>query len=232
MSFSSAVTLSLRRGADVVAVRLHRASSLTYVRPKSSDIECLLQVLANKEYLLPFDVTPRVIVDAGANIGAASLFFADKYPDARIFALEPEESNFQLLKLNCAHLPNVTPIRAALWPKSGHVTVTDPSAAKWAFTVREETGLQGEISGVTVTELMQQYGLEQIDLLKLDIEGAEKEVFGSGPTPWLDHIGIIAIELHDRFKPGCAEAFYSALHGRSFEQELRGENVIVRLKSL
>lgn len=55
-------------------------------------------MLLNAEYAWDTAVRPRVIVDAGANIGLASLFFANKYADAKIIAIEPEEHNFKILK--------------------------------------------------------------------------------------------------------------------------------------
>jgi FkbM family methyltransferase len=178
---------------------------------------------------LPFVVNPKVIVDAGANIGGASLYFAHKYPNAKILALEPETSNFVLLKHNCAAMENIVPIQAALWAQSEYLTLADPDAEKWCFTVKPSCDGEQNIRGMTIEELMQEFGVDHIDLLKMDIEGGEKEVFGSGPTPWLDHVYTIAIELHDRYKPGCAQAFYAALQGRRFFQAVRGENIIVKL---
>ena len=71
-------------------------------------------------------------------------------------------------------------------------------------------------------------GLKQIDVLKLDIEGSERELFLKDTT-WLNHVSIIAIELHDRYEPGCTRAVYQKLVERQFRQEVRGENVFIRL---
>jgi FkbM family methyltransferase len=229
MPVSSVVLLIFQRHAAVVDVVLRRTRSACRLRPGSSDEDCLGQVFVNEEYRLPFALNPNVIVDAGANIGGASLYFAYKYPGAKVFALEPEPSNFALLKHNCAAIDNIIPIQAALWAQSEYVALTDPDAEKWSFTVTASSDREQDIRGMTIEELMQEFGVDHIDLLKMDIEGAEKEVFGSGPTPWLDHVSTIAIELHDRYMPGCAQAFYTALHGRRFLQEVRGENVIIKL---
>jgi FkbM family methyltransferase len=229
MPVSSVVLMMLQRHAAVVDVVLRRTRSVCRLRPRSSDEDCLWQVFVNEEYLLPFPLNPTVIVDAGANIGGASLYFAYKYPDAKILALEPEASNFALLKHNCAAMKNIIPIQAALWAQSERVTLTDPDAEKWRFTVTPSCDGEQNIRGMTIEELMQEFGVDHIDLLKVDIEGAEKEVFGSGPTTWLVCVNTIAIELHDRYMPGCAQAFYEALHGRRFFQEVRGENVIIKL---
>ena len=72
---------------------------------------------------------------------------------------------------------------------------------------------------------MSEYDLKWVDLLKVDIEGAEKEVFGS-PDEWIGSVGAIAIELHDRFKPGCSRSFFAAVTAFPVEQTC-GENVFV-----
>src|SRR5207249_6306160 len=117
-----------------VAVPLKAIASVCRIRQWSSDLECLEQIFVHEEYSIPFTLKPRVIVDAGANIGAASLYFAHKYPEAKIFALEPELSNFQLLEENCATHPNIVPIRAALWSQTENVALADPNADNWAFS--------------------------------------------------------------------------------------------------
>jgi FkbM family methyltransferase len=128
-------------------------------------------------------------------------------------------------------MDNVILIRAALWSKSEPLTLVEPAAEKWAFSIKRSKDHDGEVAipGITMDDLMRQFDISRVDLLKVDIEGAEKEVFGSGTTSWLDRVSTIAIELHDWKKPGCAMAFYSALIGRNFTQTIRGENLIVRL---
>lgn len=65
------------------------------------------------------------------------------------------------------------------------------------------------VRGITVEELMREHGLESIDLLKVDIEGAEKEIFEKC-SPWIDRVRAIAVEVHERFKEGCAESVSTA----------------------
>jgi FkbM family methyltransferase len=160
------------------------------------------------------------------------VFFSERFPAAHIIALEPEQSNFDLLRRNVANRRNVTCLKKALWSESGMVTVLDPGQGHWAFRTHDgneprssRERVIGRVACVTVTDLMRSYGVDRIDLLKIDIEGAEKEVFESS-APWIDHVDAIAIELHDRFKRGCAKAFYDATAG--FDREVhRGENVFV-----
>jgi FkbM family methyltransferase len=213
-------------------VSIRNISRKVTIRIGTSDLICVLKVFLVEEYTLPFDMSPNVIVDAGANIGMATLYFAQRYPDAKILAIEPEESNFALLKLNCSHLPNVTFLRAALWPIKRELAFANTNAEKWMFSVVEArgAGLQpNSVPSITMPEVMSQLGVSHLDLLKIDIEGAEKDLFSTAQEEWLGKIGMIVIELHDRFSDGCARAFYSAVSKHNFSQEVKGENIFVKI---
>ena len=215
----------------VIQVYLKPAQGHVWIRPGTSDVECLKKVFLEIEYALPFDFSPRLIVDAGANIGMATLYFASKFPNAKIVAVEPEQSNFEILYKNCAHLPNVTLIQAALWPLEEPVWIENPADDKWSFAVSRSAvsaahGLS--VPAVTVSTLLQKSGCEQIDWLKLDIEGAESELFSTNVEPWIKKVKIITIELHDFVREGCSRAFYSAIMKRKFKQVTRGETIIVK----
>jgi hypothetical protein len=70
-----------------------------------------------------------------------------------------------------------------------------------------------------MSTLFEEMHVEAADVVKMDIEGAEKEVFETGD--WLKKVRCLMIELHDRYRPGCSEAVNSAMHG--FSQLQRGE---------
>lgn len=204
------------------------------LRTGSSDVACFEKVFIDREYADPFETTPLTIVDAGANIGMASLFFSENYPDARILAIEPEPSNVELLRKNCAGLPNLTIVQAAVWPVKKDLAIKDPGAEKWAFSVAESNGNSSgkavKIPAITIPEIIDRFGFERINLLKLDIEGAEKELFARDAESWMSKVDLIVIELHDRYVQGCSQEFYRALQAFDFQQEVRGENLFVQLR--
>lgn len=192
-----------------------------HLRIDTSDFCSYRDVLISKtkcyEPNIP-DFAPKVIVDVGAHIGMASILFALKYPSARIIAIEPESSNFAALVRNTAGYNAIMPIQAALWHQDGDVRL-GPSKAhvKGAFAVTQN-GAQ-KVRSVTMETLMREAKIDSIDLLKMDIEGAEKEVFDS--ATWMSKVQVLAIELHDRLRPGCGEAVRSAC--KDFCPEENGE---------
>ena len=206
------------------------------IRLGTSDLEVYTDIYLQKEYEWDFRPSPKVIVDAGAYTGLSTSFFATRYPDATIIAIEPDNENFELLVLNTAQHPNVTTIHAALWSESGTVSLVDPGSGAWGLRILEsdnssltakgnESHDSRSIRAVTIADIIQDYDLPKIDLLKIDVEGSEKEIFDNS-RPWIGAVDAICIELHDRFKAGCAPSFFKAVDDFSIELR-RGEDVLV-----
>lgn len=230
------VALRDRRGASGEIVLTWPGFAAPFVlRAGGSDVLTFHQVIADNGYAMPFDLDaePTVIVDAGANIGLSSVWYAQRFPRARILAIEPEPDNFAQLLRNVATYPNITPVRAALWPTSGEVRLSDPRTGSFGFRVEGPAAVEaavvdgeGLVPAVSVPQLIAEHGLSTIDILKIDIEGAERPLF-EGDTSWLESVEVIAIELHDRFEPGCRPAFDAAT--RDFVvREVRGDETFVR----
>jgi len=200
------------------------------LRIPSSDVETYKQVFIDQEYDFLVKTQPKVIIDAGANIGLASIYFANKYPSAKIIAIEPEQSNFEMLKENVTPYPNVIPIQAALWNKNEEINLIDPGHGKWGFMTdmkNSSVSLPGKtchkVTAMTIDKIMNDYDLKKIDILKIDIEGAEKEVFDD-TSSWIEKVDSLIVELHERIKAGCNRSFYCGSNG--FDNEWKDdENV-------
>ena len=195
------------------------------IRIGTTDEGAYQQVLLEQQYAIDLPVSPSVIVDAGANVGTTSIYFAHRYPKARIIAIEAEASNFALLSRNVQPYARITPIHAALWSQDGEMSLSLPEAdtgsfEKWAFFVHEGPGVP--VRTISMRSVMNEMKITSIDVLKVDIEGAEKEVFES--CDWIDAVGCVMIELHDRSKPGCSAAVSSVMQGFSMSQ--KGETTI------
>lgn len=199
-----------------------------FLRTRTTDIPTYKKIFVDGEYDLDLAQPPRTIVDCGAHIGMASVYFAQRFPAARIVAIEPEPRNFALLARNVKTYPNITPIRAALWNDDTELDLVDPHHGTWAFRTEAlksnaAWGSLGRTPALTLDRIMAAYTIDFIDILKIDIEGAEKEVFENAAS-WIDKVGVIAIEIHN-WRPGAPEAVDAAAGG--FElRERQGENTL------
>jgi FkbM family methyltransferase len=228
--FARAINAKVTRSTGYCSVRRLDYQYPFRLRVPSSDVDAYEQIFINQEYDFALEKEPKVIVDAGANIGLASIYFANKCPEAKIFAIEPEISNFELLKENVRPYPQVIPIHAALWNRSEELILTDPGLGKWGFMTENKNEIASQsrvachpVMAVTINDLLDDYGLESIDILKVDIEGAEREVFEDSSS-WIERVDSIIIELHERLKIGCNRSFYCG--SRGFHKEWQqGENV-------
>ena len=183
------------------------------LRVPSTDVPTYKHVFVRKEYRFEGEVAPMTIVDAGANTGLASIYFANRYPGARIIAIEPEQANFELLVKNVELYPNVIPVQAALWKNNDQIELVDPGLGDWGYMTRNRDDdrelsqeVRHSVQAMTIDRVMEQFELESIDLLKLNIEGAEREVFEYSEA-WIDRVNAMVVKLHDRMKPGCESSF-------------------------
>lgn len=127
-----------------------------------------------------------------------------------------------------APYPRVKTLQCGVWPRTAKLIIENRRAKSWAFRVREaKRGEQG-FAAVGLAELAEQHPSGCIDLLKLDVEGSEKELF-EDPTchRWLARTRMIFIELHDRIKPGCTDAMEKAIESYNFKRMYCGSNLIL-----
>lgn len=204
-----------------------------YIRAHSSDEYTFQQIFIQKEYEFPVDKKIGSILDAGANIGLAALFFAQKFPAASIICLEPEPGNFSLLQKNTENYPNILPVQAGLWSKSAFLQVIDEGLDNWGFTVKEcSADTPGSIRAVSMADLLAGYSLEKFDLVKLDIEGSEKEILDAADAAnWLASCSVLVIELHDRMKPGTSASLFKAVQNKEYLFDVKGENLLFHFRN-
>lgn len=216
-----------RRDATI-SLRVPQVHTRVHLRPKSTDAHAFWQVFIAGDYDFPIGTQPVFIVDAGAHIGFATLYFLHRFPDARILAIEPETSNADLFAVNTSAYQNIQLHRAALWKEHRLLNIENPDADSWSFRVQESDNRSGGINAITIADILEVNS--HIDILKLDIEGAEKELF-SGDNGWLKNVGMIIIEFHERYAPGSTRMITDAMHEYGFSKVLeKGENVIFQAR--
>ncbi len=195
------------------------------VRPATADMATIDQFLLGPYMPSSSGTPPSSVVDCGANVGLASRYLKQAFPEAKVIAIEPDQENFKLLSANLNGLPECHPVLAAVWPVDGFVELERDGLRHSAFRTKATNGSTGSVEALSIPAIMKRFGLESIGLLKIDIEGAEQELFSAPDLTWLEKVDRIAIELHDLFKPGCGNAFFKAMAKADWTYRVYGEVV-------
>jgi len=207
-----------------------KISKALFLRNNTSDFATFEQIFINKEYSINFNFEPKVILDCGANVGFAAIFFKNIFPDAKIISIEPDSSNFNLLKLNTKDYQRVSCLNGAIWNKDTNLVIKDLGLCKWGFMIEESSDTNlGSIKAYTIESIMKMFDINQIDIIKIDIEGSEKELFECNFEKWLPNTKMIIIELHDSMRAGSSKSFFKALSNYDYSLDFKGENIIINM---
>ncbi len=193
---------------------------------RTQDMPMLFEIFKREDYRLPIEKSldeAAVVVDLGANIGLASVFFQQNYfPNARFVAVEPSPKNLVLLQKNLANaVPKSEIAPVVVNDKMGLVRIDDgevgfnvhiieqKNAKNAAYTegasfelkiqnsklMGDETAEGTEVVALTMLKIMKDLHISHVDLLKMDIEGAEKAVLRDAAA-WLPKVKFLVVELH------------------------------------
>lgn len=202
-----------------------------YLRNGTSDMFVYKQILVDNEYDLDLGFVPQVILDCGANIGLASIYFKRRYPLSKVICIEPESNNFELLKKNVENIEGVYCHKSAIWDVSQDLSVNDIGNGYWGYIVSPNNDSScNEVRSIGIYEIMQMYDIDTIDILKIDIEGSEVELFRSNYDLWLPKTKLIIVELHDELKAGCSKSLFTALKEYDFKVSALKKNLVIDLR--
>jgi FkbM family methyltransferase len=212
------------------SLRLRNSPHPFHFRHYTSDSLVLRQVLTGREYACPIaSADPRLILDLGANIGCASVWFLTRYPNAHVIAVEPDSGNFAVLRRNLEpYRERVTLVQGAVWPTDGPLRVVRETrnGLEWSYQVRPcAEGESSDVEGFSIGRLLSRAPQPRVDILKIDVEGAELKLFSAPSNPWLDAVDNIFIELHG---PDCDQTFSRAMSGYRYDRSQSGELAICR----
>jgi FkbM family methyltransferase len=173
----------------------------------------------------------RFIVDAGANIGDETVRFRFFHPDATIVAIEPASDNFRLLELNTAADPKIHRVHGGLWSKDCLLQVASgPTNEGFRVSeVRDGQNNQSAVPAISVETILQRFQASEIDILKLDIEGSEFELFSSHASGWIRNVKVFIFECPDNDRPGTTMVIFDALKRLDLEYRcfVIGENIVL-----
>ncbi|GAA4278507.1 FkbM family methyltransferase [Aquimarina mytili] len=191
-------------------------NSQIHLRKNTKDHETFDEVFIDNIYNLPLPIAPKTIIDAGANIGLASLFFKMKYPDSAIALIEIDSGNLEMIRKNLKGYTNITILNKGLYNKHSYFKIFDPFNATNSFVIKESTQDDYDIESITIDQIIDDHSWDTIDILKIDIEGAEKNLFESNYQHWLPKVNVLMIETHDRMVPKCSITVMKALDEYDF----------------
>lgn len=198
-----------RRGALTVSLQ-GPGGPLAFTVPDYSGLKVLWEVFVDGEYAAAPEAPPRAILDLGANAGATCLYFRLRYPRARIVAVEPNPDLVPILHSNVDGL-GVEVLAAAVAPVEGSVDF-HPHAQSWHGSTALVHGAAVRVPAVALDDLI----AEDVDLVKIDVEGAELEVIPASRR--LPGLAAVIGEIHALKGSAEMERVLEALEG--FDVEL------------
>ncbi len=216
-----------RFGVDQVARRRGNAYRLSFrgielfVRPLTPDLRVVRTCLLGEfdQVLSRVGTRHGLIIDAGGYIGLTSILFARRFPGSKIVCIEPSSDNYGLAVKNCAPYANIEVMHRAVAARPGPIPMHDRGTGPWGYTAvgssadRPRMVPYETVDAITINEILERKGKAGVDLVKIDIEGAEYDLLKDRPD-WVAKADVIVVELHDRICPGASDAFAAATEGR------------------
>ncbi len=165
------------------------------IRRNESDYSVFSTIFLDRELDEFVPTSPNLIIDGGANVGYSTAYYANRYPNAKIIAVEPSPENCLRIKRHCADFKNVAVLEGGLWSQSGFLRIANPQDPAWAYRceIVDRAG-DDTFSAFTMDEVIADSGEPRCNLLKLDVEGAEEQLFSEGN--WIDRVDAVLVEVH------------------------------------
>lgn len=190
---------------ELLALHIKEIQSKIFVRRNSpTDKEVLAYVFGNTNgrYHLP---PPSIklsnhctILDLGSNIGLTIVHFKNVYPNSRVIGYEMDSSNYNIAKINCAEYSDVTLYNEAVWIHNETISYRS-NINPDSFSINSSNNNSVEsttVKAVRLMDIIEKNAVENIDYLKMDIEGAEMNIFQEKDLTWMRHVNAMNIEVH------------------------------------
>ncbi|MBT8557471.1 FkbM family methyltransferase [Polynucleobacter paneuropaeus] len=242
------MSLAIKR--TTVPIKLNESKILFSFRKDSiGDKGVIQQIFQNQDYniasweqgkkLLQYHceqskIRPSLIIDAGANIGASTVYFSIIFPNSFIFSIEPDTENWQLLEMNTAGLDRFN-FNGAIADIDGELIFEDPGRSDWGFMTKPVSASDTaknikKVKSISPASILAHSASQNTNplIIKIDIEGGEEALF-NGDTSWLSKFPLVIIELHDWMLPfsGSSRNFIKAIAQYDFDFMYRGENIFL-----
>jgi FkbM family methyltransferase len=176
-----------------------------------SDESVLQEVFLDEQYRVLHPESVRVVVDLGGNVGFSAVYFAMRFPEAKIFVLEPDPVAFRRLLVNVAAFPRIRAFQLAAAAENGTLTLHSSAGSTMSSSLYRRSQHVGsvQVAAVALDEFLLREGIDAVDILKFDIEGAEFDVLRSARC--LDRVGLLLGEVHEDLMSATWEQFRGLL---------------------
>ncbi len=205
-------TLSSVQDGPPVPVTLRNLEYPLFIRPGSDDAFTVLNNVIRQEYgHFRVPDAPVWMIDAGACIGDTTAYFLSRFPGLKVLALEPNPENHAVAERNLApYGQRSILLQKALYARDDRAAITGSGVSATLSTEGRE------VDCISIPTLLRQYRIDTVDILKMDIEGAELEVLGDDASAWLDRITLLILETHG---PQIESRVTEVLHANGFSLE-------------
>ena len=180
-------------------IRLNNKRWLINLRTYCGDLDIFYEIFLKEVYKISGNSSSCTIVDAGANIGLASIYFLSKFPNATIISIEPDPENVEIFRKNLSHqidAGSLKIIEAAIANEEAERFLS-LSALKYNPKLISDSGDERaiKVNTVSMQAIFKQFSIADIELMKMDIEGGEEEIF-SVDNEWVNCVKKCIIETH------------------------------------
>jgi FkbM family methyltransferase len=228
--------VNIQKEKKYILMEIPYCKRKVFLRPFSSDTMVFNQVFQLQEYKSVVQIynqffknTPQEIFDCGANIGLTTAYFNMFYPDAFYTIIEPFEENIISIKLNLdsIKLNKYIIVEGGVWNEDTKLSINRSfgDGKEWAISLSKSKNNENIIPVYSLSNLIEKKH-KTIDILKIDIEGAENILFEefSYASRFLSNVKCIAIEIHDQDE--ARNKIYKYLEGNNFFYFNSGELTI------
>jgi FkbM family methyltransferase len=220
---------STRQGGTWL-LRSRLARHPLWCRAASSDYFVFQQIFTERVYSCFDDLeNVNLILDLGANVGFSSAYFLSRFPSCTVLAVEPDAQNFAMLEKNLKpYADRAKLVQGAAWSESTTLHFETSSLqpmGEWGRRVSSSEVSGPSIKAYDIASLLRLTSHDRFSIVKMDIEGAEQEVFSRNYKFWLDCTDNICIELHG---DACKKIFHEAIEDRNFILSNSGELTVCK----
>lgn len=187
----------LNQASDLpTSVTFRKLKHPIWMRPNTPDADTAISNIIREEYgQFQPSVDPQWMIDAGAYIGDTTAYFLSRFPSLRVIALEPNPPSYSVAVENLKpYAERAILIQKGLWSVEQRLRLDGNTTSAAVKENGQEVGV--EIECTSIPALLQQFSITQLSILKMDIEGAEGEIFASNPEIWLGKVDLLIIEFH------------------------------------